>query len=418
MNDINVEMGRSRTQVQSSIRSRPATAHVRHICLVSETYAPEVNGVALTLARLAEGLHARGHTVSLVRPRQPTDGNDSHIANSAVTLVRGVPLPGYQGLQCGLPARRVLRRVWTRCRPDVIYVATEGPLGWSAVGVAQQFGISILSGFHTNFDSYSQYYGAGWLQPVIVRYLQSFHNRTLGTLVPSLELQNRLQRLGFHNVSVLARGVDTHLFTPARRCAELRHQWGLSDQDVALLYVGRVAPEKNLQLAVTTYHAMKQVTPSIKFVVVGDGPLRVALQKEHADLIFCGVRTGEELARHYASADVFLFPSETETFGNVTLEAMASGLVVIAYDYAAAKMHITHGETGVLVPYGDAHTFVTVAMNLVREPHALHNMRQRAREYVAPLDWQSVVKRFETLLTGIEHLAVTDGALSADEVAA
>jgi glycosyltransferase involved in cell wall biosynthesis len=145
---------------------------------------------------------------------------------------------------------------------------------------------------------------------------------------------------------------------------------------------------------------MQRCSDSLKFVIIGDGPLRATLQKEHPDLLFCRVHTGEELARHYASGDVFLFPSETETFGNVTLEAMASGLVVVAYNYAAAHMHLTHGETGVLVPYEESRAFVDAAENLTGAPQCLHKMRRQARAYVDSVDWQRVVEMFETLLTG------------------
>jgi len=138
----------------------------------------------------------------------------------------------------------------------------------------------------------------------------------------------------------------------------------------------------------------------MKCVVVGDGPLRATLQKAHPDLIFCGIQTGEQLARHYASADVFLFPSETETFGNVTLEAMASGLVVVAYNYAAAHMHMMHDETGVLVPYGEPQAFIDAAAQLVRTPQSLRTIRQHARAYATSVDWQCVVERFVAILTG------------------
>jgi glycosyltransferase involved in cell wall biosynthesis len=387
-----------------SAGSRRATSNQRHICVVTETYPPEVNGVALTLAHLVKGLVAQGHSVSLVRPHQR--GSDLSHCNqdSKVTLVRGLPLPGYSALQFGLPACRLLCRSWKRRRPDAVYVATEGPLGWSAVRVARRLGIPALSGFHTNFHSYSRHYRVGWLRPLILGYLRRFHNRSTGTLVPSADLRERLQCLGFNNVSVLSRGVDNELFTPERRSAELRRQWGVSSNDLAVLYVGRIAPEKNVKLAVDAYRTMKQSAGSSKFVVVGDGPARAALQRENADLIFSGLRTGQQLAEHYASADVFLFPSETETFGNVTLEAMASGLAVIAYDYAAAKMHIRHGETGVLVPYGDSTAFVDLAARLTRNPSSLGWIRRRAREYITSLDWRSVVERFEMLLTSAPAL--------------
>jgi glycosyltransferase involved in cell wall biosynthesis len=372
----------------------------RHICVITETYPPEVNGVAFTLAHLVDGLAARGHAVSVVRPRQRASDHPDCRGGANVTLVPSLPFPWYKELQVGIPAGELLRSRWRRHRPDAVYVATQGPLGWSAVRVARRLEIPVYSGFHTNFHSYSKYYGGGWLQPVIVRYLRHFHNRTHGTLVPSIDLRDRLRAIGFKNVQMLDRGVDSQLFAPERRCPKLRYSWGVSDTGLAVLYVGRVAPKKNLRLAVAAYRAMQRHSKSVKFVIVGDGPFRTTLQREHPDLIFCGVHTGEDLARHYASADVFLFPSETETFGNVTLEAMASGLAVVAYDYAAARMHVTDGETGVLVPCGASQAFVDAAANLARAPQSLHKMRWQARAYARSIDWPHVVEKFETLLAG------------------
>jgi glycosyltransferase involved in cell wall biosynthesis len=282
----------------------------------------------------------------------------------------------------------------------VIYIATEGPLGWSALRIAQRLKIPAFSGFHTSFDRYSEYYHLGWLQPWVARYLYRFHNYTQGTLVASPDLRDRLCAMGMKNVSFLGRGVDSSLFTPARRSASVRRAWRASDHDLVALYVGRVAAEKNIPLAIEAYHAMRRVASSVKFVIVGDGPLRATLQDKHPDIIFCGAHYGEELARRYAAADVFLFPSETETFGNVTLEAMASGLVIVAFDYAAARMHITDGESGVLVPYGDSRAFVSAAAKLAEGHHSLIQMRHEARARATFLDWQRVVIRFANLLVG------------------
>ena len=373
----------------------------RHFCIVTETYAPEINGVALTLERLANGLIARGHCISVVCPRQPQIDRLDTDGGPRFTLARGLPLPGYQGLRFGLPAGKLLRSQWRQRRPDAVYVATEGPLGWSAIQTARRLRVPVISGFHTNFDRYVQYYGAGCLQGMIARYLRAFHNRTLRTLTPSEDLRQRLLDLGVNEAQVLSRGVDCQRFDPARRSAELRAQWGVANCNLAALYVGRLAPEKNLQLAVDAYRAMQRHTAAAKLVIVGDGPLRKALQKAHPDLIYCGVQTGEPLAEHYASADIFLFPSETETFGNVTLEAMASGLAVVAYNYAAARMHITDGETGVLAPYGDAAAFVDAAARLARDEELRQQTRRQARAYATQIDWQRVVEHFEGLLTDV-----------------
>lgn len=362
------------------------------IAIVTETYPPEVNGVALTLARLVTGLRARGHTVSLARPRRRAE----RAADADTTLVRGLPLPGYRGLCFGLPAGGALRAAWRARRPDAVYVATEGPLGWSAVRAAGALGIPVVSGFHTNFDGYAAHYGAGWLRRPMAAYLRRFHNATAATLVATDELRGRLRLAGYRNLHVLGRGVDGAIFAPARRSAALREAWGARDLVVAC--VGRIAAEKNLGLVVEAYRAIQRVRGAARLVIVGDGPLRPALQRAHPDVVFCGVRHGADLAAHYASADVFLFASETETFGAVTLEAMASGLGVVAYDYAAAREHVTHRASGLLVPYGDAAAFVDAAVTLARSPALLHRLRRGARESVLTADWTRVVDRFETLL--------------------
>jgi glycosyltransferase involved in cell wall biosynthesis len=385
------------------IEDHRATTQPMRVCIVSETYPPEVNGVALTMGHLVQGLREIGHTVSVVRPRQSCDDANCGARDYSI-IVRGLPLPGYKGLQFGLPATRLLRGRWNHARPDAIYVATQGPLGWSAVRAARDLGVPVFSGFHTNYHTYSKHYRLGWLHPLVLRYLRAFHNRTRDTLVPSADLHDRLLALNFKSVSVLGRGVDSQLFQPRRRRADLRRRWNLAEGDLALLYVGRLAPEKNLGLAVNAYRAVQKIRPSARLILVGSGPRGEALRKEHPDLIFCGMQTGEQLAQHYSSADMFLFPSETETFGNVTLEAMASGLAVVAFNYAAAKLHITSGETGVLAPYGDAGAFMKAAVELARAPKLLRTMRGQARDYITSVDWTQVVDRFEMLLTRTSEL--------------
>jgi len=306
-------------------------------------------------------------------------------------------IPGYRELRLGLPAGRVLRRHWRRMRPDVIYVATEGPLGWSAVRTAERIGIPAVSGFHTQFHQYSGYYSAAWLQPLIYRYLKSLHNRTACTLVPT-EAMRREMKTDFNAVHVLGRGIDTQLFSPARRSDSLRREWGAGEQDTVFLYVGRLAREKNIGLVIDTFLRLRQGNSGARLVLVGHGPDYQRLYARHEGVIFVGKREGIELARHYASADVFLFASLSETFGNVVLEAMASGLGVVAYDDAAAGIHIHHGKCGMLAEPGDEAAFLRHSSTLLHNPGYLRGIRRAARLAMEGYSWEQVGAEFERIL--------------------
>ncbi|MFG0380029.1 glycosyltransferase family 4 protein [Pseudomonas sp. zbq_18] len=371
-----------------------------HIALVSETFPPEINGVANTLGRLCQGLRERGHRLQLIRPRQ--EGDTRSHTDDELLLTRGWPLPGYAGLQWGQSALHKLLRRWQQQRPDVLYIATEGPLGLSALRAARRLGIPVVSGFHTNFQQYTGHYGMGLLTRLLTGYLRWFHNRTRMTLVPSLSQRMELQRRGFERLELLARGVDGQLFHPCRRSAELRAAWGLSEADIAVLHVGRLAAEKNLPLLVRSFRTLQQQNPqhNLRLVLVGDGPQRLQLQAELPGAVFCGIQRGEQLAEHYASGDLFLFPSLSETFGNVVLEALAAGLAVVAYDQAAAAQHIRHGHNGALASPGDEQAFIDAAQWLLEDAESLRRVRLNARQHAGRQGWPAIVEQFE------QHLLV------------
>lgn len=366
------------------------------ISIVSETYPPEINGVALTVHRLAAGLAGRGHSIDLIRPRQ----SQMHVDEQGISVlsVRGAVLPRYPDLRFGLPAGRKLTRHWLQRRPEVVYVATEGPLGWSAVRSARRLGIPVSSGFHTRFDDYADHYGVGLLTPLVRRYLRRFHRRTSVTLVPTKALVEELRTMGIGNARLLRRAVDTQLFHPQKRDDDLRRSWGAGTATPVVLYVGRIAPEKNLGLAVQAFRAIQQHVPDARYVWVGDGPERVALQAAHPDFIFAGEQRGEALAQHFASADLFPFPSLSETFGNVILEAMASGLPVVAYAAGAALAHVVDGVNGYCVEPGNSRAFATAASRLASNPGFIRHMGRNAHASVAGLSPEMVVRDFEDLL--------------------
>jgi len=381
------------------------------IGIVSETYPPEINGVALTVHSLAAGLARRGHQIDLIRPRQPQRRVDE--PGIEVLGVRGGALPRYPDLRFGLPAGRALLQRWQRQRPDAVYVATEGPLGWSAMRAAARLGIPLSSGFHTRFDSYAQHYGVGLLTPLVRSYLRRFHRQAATTLVPTAALAQELLALGIGHPRLLRRAVDTQLFHPAQRDDGLRTRWGVDAGTPVVLYVGRIAPEKNPELAVQAFRAIRQHVPNARYVWVGDGPARAALAAAHPDFIFAGVQREQALARHIASADLFPFPSLSETFGNVILEALAAGLPVVAYAEGAAREHVRDGVNGYCVPSGHAQAFIDAAVKLASNPGLIRHMGRAAHASVAELSPEAVIRDFEILLRELAEEHPYEHALTA-----
>jgi glycosyltransferase involved in cell wall biosynthesis len=380
------------------VHDLPAARRSRRIALVTETYPPEVNGVAMSMARLVEGLHALDHDLQLVRPR-PADGAVPREAQRLEQVLTGAwPIPTYPNLRMGVPSRRALVRLWSLRRPDVVHIATEGPLGWSALQAALHLKLPVTSDFRTNFHAYGHHYRLGWLAQPIMAYLRKFHNRADSTMVPTEALRHQLEARGFERLHVVSRGVDTHLFDPAHRSAALRRQWEAGDDDVVMAYVGRLAPEKNLNLVVRAFERVHARLPGARLVFVGDGPMRADLAVRCPAALFAGQRHGADLAAHYASADLFAFPSLTETFGNVTVEAMASGLPVVAFDCAAAAQTIRDGESGRLVASGDEDGFAATTLELACDANTRAALGAAARVQALRHDWAGVVRRFEAVL--------------------
>ena len=381
-----------------------------NIALVTETYLPEVNGVAITIGRMVQGLRQRGHHIHMIRPRQSKQDVALKIDGYEETLVSGMPIPGYSELKAGLPAKGRLVSLWKQQRPDIVHIATEGPLGWSALSAARKLNLQVSTDFHTNFQNYTQHYGIGLLKRPIAAYLRHFHNKADCTLVPTTSLQRDLEQEGYQNVLVVARGVDAALFHPAKRDATLRSSWGANDDTPVVMLVSRIAAEKNLPVVFQAFKEMRAADARAKLVIVGDGPARAELQRQHPDVIFAGMQTGEALAQHYASGDIFLYPSLTETYGNVTVEAMASGLATIAYDYAAARQHIRHDVNGLLAPYDDTASFTAQARGLISDMQRVQRLRLEARQSVESLTWENIMGQMETVLLdtvrtqGVNHV--------------
>jgi glycosyltransferase involved in cell wall biosynthesis len=352
----------------------------------------------MCVRRFEEALLDRGHEVQLVRPRQRLRPPWLERPRRTEILVRGIPVPMHGGLQLGLPAPRALERRWRRVPPDLVHIASEWLLGHAALRAAQRLELPVTTSFHTNFHEYGAHYGLGWLGRAMLAHLRRFHGHGERTLVPTPQLRDRLAGQGFERLVVVPRGVDTRLYRPAHRSRALRRRWGADAETLVTLYVGRLAPEKNVPLAVEAFRQMQRIEPGARMVLVGDGPERTRLGRENPDLIFAGLLRGEELARHYASADVFLFPSLTETFGNVVLEAMASGLAVVAFDEAAARQHVRNGENGIVARGTGTEPFIEAARQLARERGQIARLGARAAASARTIGWDHVGDVLEDVL--------------------
>lgn len=371
-----------------------------HILFITETYPPEINGVARTIQRMCHGLIDLGHQVYLIRPKQRRIKSvDSKVTRECLTI--GLPLLGYTGLQFGLPAGKQIRQILDEYPIDSAYIATEGFLGRSALNICRKRGIPVLSGMHTNFHQYSTHYGVGLIKPLVIAELRRFHNKCNATLVPTQTMADQLAEKKFARLRVWPRGVDTKAFNPSHRQSVLRKTWGLADNDLAVIYVGRIAPEKNINLAFEAFQAIKKNHPTARFVLVGDGPSKNWLHQVYPDALFVGTKVGQELAEHYASGDIFLFPSLTETFGNVVLEALASGLAVISYDMAAAGQLIEHGKNGMLVSVDDSSAFVEQASELADHPDLLMQLKCHAVETAAQQGWDKINRLLEEIFESV-----------------
>lgn len=373
-------------------------SHRLKFALVTETFKPEINGVAMTLGKIVDQLVTHQHQVQVIRPKQSEQDIAVNTTDFKEYLVAGMPIPFYQHLKFGFPAKNQLIRLWKENKPDVIHVATEGALGWSALQAAKRLNIPVISSYHTNFHQYSQHYGASFLMKPIESYLRYFHNQTLATLAPTKAVAKKLELTGYKNVSIMARGVDATQFNPSKRSEDLRKSWGANHEDLIVIHVGRLAKEKNIYLVLDAFRAIEQQHPTAKLVFVGDGPLREDLAKRCPQAIFAGSQQGQALAKHYASADLFIFPSITETFGNVVPEALASGLCLVAYDYAAASEIVEHGTHGLLVPFNQSAALIQTALNVSNNPAMLNQCKEKALISIENIRWNTVIDELERLL--------------------
>lgn len=370
----------------------------------TDTYPPQVNGVSIVTALSVAGLARRGWECAVLAPRYPAaaaDRWDAGILDDGAAEVVGVPsvaLPGYPEVRLGLPRRALVEGIVSRFRPDLVHCETEFGVGRAGQRVALRRSIPAVSSYHTDFARYAAAYGAPWLHGPVTRYIGRFHRRSRRVYTPSTFSRRDLVRLGVRDVEVWGRGVDTELFHPGRRSPELRAALGMGSR-FTFLYVGRLAPEKGAGQILDAFRIAGGLVPRgvIHLVVAGTGPREAEMRASAPPGVsFLGVLDRRSrLPDLYANCDAFVFASTTETLGLVVLEAMASGLPVLAAPAGGVADHLRHGDNGLAYPEGDVESLARAMVALAGDYALARRLARGARRTAEGLSWDRELDRLE-----------------------
>jgi glycosyltransferase involved in cell wall biosynthesis len=371
------------------------------IAIVSDTFQPEINGVTTVLRRMVDGLSAMGHEVRVVAPQYPTDA----APEPGELRIPSVSFPPYPDVRFALPAIRRVSHFMRAFSPDVMHVATEGPLGWTGRHVAINQGIPLVTSYHTNFPIACRDYGVSWLEPVIWKWIEWFHRPAVLTQTPGEAARDMLHEHGLPQATVWGRGVDVSFFNPRRRSEMWRRTHRIPGSDVVVTHVGRLAREKNMPVLLEALNLLRDTAlSSMTYVIAGGGPMRDEVVERSPFARHFGFLDREALADLYANSDLCVLPSQRETCGLVALEAMASGVPVIAADARGFRESIDHDVTGLLVPPDDARSLAAAIGRLAGSVGLRRSMAQRARRFAESRDADrenvSLVELYQIVVNG------------------
>jgi len=370
------------------------------IALVSGSYNYIRDGIALTLNRLVDYLVKQGVQVLVFAPVGPKPAFEP--AGTLVPIT-SVPLPLRTEYRVALGLPRAARLRLEEFQPDIVHIAVPDLLGRGALRAAQEMNVPVVASYHTRYETYLNHYRLGVAQPLLENYLDRFYDACRELYVPSPSMVDVLKARGLRvEMHLWPRGVDSSRFHPSKRSTAWRARRGIGADDLVVLFVSRLVREKQLATLAYVLQTLKDTDPAVRSVVVGEGPERKSLEKRLPDTIFTGFQEGEELAQAYASSDVFLFPSETESFGNVTLEAMACGLPAVCADATGSRSLVVPNVTGILVEPGNGDSFVSAVRMLLSDRALRERMGARARERSLEFGWEDpmrrILQRYEALL--------------------
>jgi glycosyltransferase involved in cell wall biosynthesis len=375
------------------------------VAYFTESLLPHVDGVSLTLARLFATLEREGVDFRVYSPFEP---GDAVSWGDRVRGVRYAHVPRRPEYRVSLPPPRGAAAELAAWRPDLVHVVSPTPMAIWAQRWARRAGVPAVASFHTHFVSYFRYYGAPWAERGGWAALRWFYRRCARVYAPSHSIIRELAAHGITHVDLWTRGIDLARFSPARRDAALRAELGVSDEVPLLLLVSRLVKEKDLADLVEVDRLLRGRGVRFRLALVGDGPMRAELEALLPHAHFAGHQAGTELARWYASADVFVFPSTTETFGNVVLEALASGLPAVVVDRGGPPDQIEGGETGYIARANDAADLAGRVGALLTDAALRRAMGERAREAATrEHDWEAINRR---LIEGYRRVIAREAA--------
>jgi len=368
------------------------------IAIFTDTFSPQINGVTNTLNRMLRWFSENEVACVVFAPHY----GQGEIASDTVIRFPSVKFVLYPDCRLAAPNIFRIQSSLNEFKPDIILNMTEFYMGQAGISAAKRMGILAVSNYCTHIPQYLSYYKAEWLKPATWKYMTHFHNKHALTLCPSQDTKSTLEQVGIHNVSLFSRGIDTERFNRSKRSQTLRDKMGISDR-LAALYVGRLSVEKDLDVLRDAWIAIKKIHgDKVIMVMAGDGPLAAQYKKEMPqDTIHTGFQRGEALSELYASCDFFVFPSSTETFGNVILEAMASGLPVIGAAAGGVGEIITHNHDGLVFKAREHEPLIDAIDTLIKRPDMMHRLAKQGLETANSRTWN---KEFERLMCHFEKL--------------
>ncbi len=357
------------------------------IAFFSDTYLPQINGVTNTLSKLEGYLDERGHDYRIYSPKYP----DNSFEHKRIHTFKSIPFFLYPECRLSVPLYPGMCNVVDEFEPDIVHLVTPLGIGLMGMRYARERGLPIASSFTTKFDAYLKYYRFEYLEDLVWGFFKWFHNYCDINLCPSRETVNYLRRKGIHNLGVWSRGVDTQTYSPEHRDESLRSKYK-ADKYRLFLYVGRIAVEKDLDILIESIKRINLAFPQkTRFLIVGDGPYKEEMKNlSPPNVIYTGYLKGKNLAAMYASCDAFVFPSSTETFGNVVLEAMASGLPAITVNAGGVCESVQHGYNGLMSEARDVSSFTKSIAALLQNPDLVTELSYNARTYALERSWESV----------------------------